>query len=586
MISRRKAIPRRVRLLVAELGLIIALVATSYVTHRQTELLAHAAAGPTVLPELLGAPTPSGPTPTPGRAVAVPVKGGALINPMRFSYEPDWYVPEVQKLLDGQPGPLKTLRVTIGDREHSFAEFLISQTSLYSLNPKVVLALLEMQSHIISSGTPSSDQVDWAMGYHGENEHWRGTVPQARWAMRELRRAVRDYAAPPDLVYADGSHSPVPGGLDVPQYALTRVVAATVNPGELPARLNGGPDSFVGTYTRMFGNGFAPPMDWPAPAAPFLSHPAEHMAPITSFFDHDLPFLHENGSLVSYRGDRSTTLSYDGHTGWDYGMRPPDPVLAAADGKVVFAGNSDDGCGVAHVVIIDHGNGYRTLYWHMSEVLVQPGPVKRGERIGIVGSSGCATGPHLHFQVQYLGRDVDPYGWCGPKGDDPWARYPGGQVSSWLWSWMPSPCNIPKGATLVDTGDAAFHKRGDGWQELAGGLGGTSLRVTSVVSSSVDVPTGIWQPDLPSAGRYRILAWVPYIDNGLSDASSVTYTVTFAAGSKTVNVDQSITANTWVDLGSYDFPSRGGAVRLAAQDGAAANGTTNVWFDALIWMKE
>ncbi|NJO83496.1 MAG: M23 family metallopeptidase, partial [Blastochloris sp.] len=84
-----------------------------------------------------------------------------------------------------------------------------------------------------------------------------------------------------------------------------------------------------------------------------------------------------------------------------------------------FAGNSDDGCITpARGVIIDHGNGYRTLYWHMSVLQVETGElVGQGAQLGIAGASGCAFGPHLHFQVQYLGRDVDPYGWCGVRAD-------------------------------------------------------------------------------------------------------------------------------------------------------------------------
>ena len=83
--------------------------------------------------------------------------------------------------------------------------------------------------------------------------------------------------------------------------------------------------------------------------------------------------MQPNGSIVTYRGDQGEYPAYDGHDGWDYGMLTPEPVLAAADGTVVFAGNSDDGCGVAQVVIIDHGNGYRTLYWHLARPEIEPG---------------------------------------------------------------------------------------------------------------------------------------------------------------------------------------------------------------------
>ncbi|GAC1356023.1 MAG: peptidoglycan DD-metalloendopeptidase family protein [Herpetosiphon sp.] len=582
--NRRTLFTRRARLSLAQLGLIVALCTTTYVTRRQTALLASAAPFSTAQPPV-ATPVEDATAPPVGPAVGVAAGSGTVINAVRFSYQPNWYAPAVQEFLNQQPGPLKSLRVPVGNRDHSFAEFLVSQTSLYSLNPQVVLALLEAQSGVISSPNPSQSQMDWAMGYHGENEHWRGLVPQTRWAIRELRRGIRDLVTPPELVYADGSHGPPPPTKDVGEYALTRVMAATTGRAELPARLVGGDRSFAATFRRWFGDPLALPSDLPAPAAPFLRHPADKMSSISSFFDHDLPLLRENGTVVTYRGDRSRTISYDGHTGWDYAMRPPDAVLAAAAGTVVFAGNSNDGCGIAHAVILDHGNGYRTLYWHLSEISVASGPVAAGQQIGVVGSSGCATGPHLHFEVQYLGRDVDPYGWCGPTGTDPWANYPAGQVSTWLWSWMPSPCALPRGTTVVSVGDAAFHRSGTGWEERAGGLGGTALRVTSVPTATTSASSAEWQPDLPSPGRYRVLAWVPYIDNGLPDAQSVQYTIS-AGSTVTATLDQSLLANSWADLGVHDWPARGGRVRLDARDGSMPAGGTNIWVDAVVWIKQ
>ncbi len=577
-------LPRRQRAALLLAAWLFALSATAVATERRTALLASAAPARTPISAdfaPLVTPTPEVTAVPLGPAVAVPEANGQLIDDRRFSYEPGWYAPEVQQFLDGQPGPLKALRVTIGDREHSFAEFLVSQTTLYSLNPKVVLALIEQQSGLLSTADASPEQLDWAFGYHGEDEHFRGVIPQARWALRELRRAVREYRSPPELVYADGSHSAPPENLSVSYYAILRMLAATTTPAELPGKLDAGAGSFLAVYSRLFGDGRPPPTGWPEPAAPFLQRPTRRTFPISSFFDHDLPFLRENGSLVSYRGDTSG-ISYDGHTGWDYALRPPEPVLAAAAGTVVFAGNSDDGCGVAHVVIIDHANGYRTLYWHLSEVLAAPGPITAGAEVGIVGASGCATGPHLHFQVQFLGRDVDPYGWCGPADADPWAGYPAGQRSTWLWQWMPSPCALPADGSVVDTGDAGFHRDGAGWTELAGGAGGAALQVTSVISGPPPA-LGLWQPTLPAAGRYRVMAWLPYIYNGLEDATAVTYTLTTATGALTITVDQAAAANSWADLGTYDFPASGAAVSLPAMGVAD---TTNVWYDAIIWIKQ
>jgi murein DD-endopeptidase MepM/ murein hydrolase activator NlpD len=575
---------RRLRLILIQVGLLLSVALTGTLVHRQSLLLPETSAAPrsTPAPEFASLPTRTGLTPTPGQAVSVP-KGprAKLIDDTRFFYAENYYAAQIQAFLDKQPGPLKSFRAQLGDQEESFAELLASRTVLYSLNPQVVLALIEQQSGLITQPDASPERLDWALNFHGEDEHWRGLLPQVRWATREMYRAQRDFPSAPELNYADASHSPVPAGLNVGGYAIARVLAATTSAAELPARLDGGPSSFVATFTRLFGDPREAVPVLHEPAAPFLSLPLDRMYAISSFFDHDTPYLQTNGSIVTYRGDRSETLSYDGHTGWDYAAKPPAPVLAAASGTVVFAGNADDNCG-AKAVIIDHGNGYRTLYWHLDEVLAKPGPVERGARIGVVGSSGCATGPHLHFQVEFLGQNIDPYGWCGPTGKDPWANHPAGVVNTWLWSYMPSPCHLPADAVVVEPGDPQWSKRGSGWETVAGGVGGSVARATSVVTPTADTSTGVWQPALPAAGRYRVLAWIPYVESDIPDATAVRYLVHHAGGEAPVVVDQSAAVNNWVDLGTYQF-QRGQAsfVRLEAVD---ANAPTNVWFDAVIWL--
>jgi murein DD-endopeptidase MepM/ murein hydrolase activator NlpD len=96
------------------------------------------------------------------------------------------------------------------------------------------------------------------------------------------------------------------------------------------------------------------------------------------------------------------------HSGLDLAAPAGTPVLAPADG--VAEVGSGGSCGV-HVVV-DHGGGIVTLYCHLQSAAVASGePVGRGERIGSVGSSGLATGAHLHFEVHVSGRPVDPAPW-------------------------------------------------------------------------------------------------------------------------------------------------------------------------------
>ena len=97
---------------------------------------------------------------------------------------------------------------------------------------------------------------------------------------------------------------------------------------------------------------------------------------------------------------------YSLHTGVDLGAAAGTAIYAAQDGTVVMSGTNG---GFGYCVIIDHGNGLRTLYGHCSKLLVSVGQtVKRGQTIALVGMTGSATGNHLHFEVQLNGTPVEP----------------------------------------------------------------------------------------------------------------------------------------------------------------------------------
>jgi murein DD-endopeptidase MepM/ murein hydrolase activator NlpD len=94
------------------------------------------------------------------------------------------------------------------------------------------------------------------------------------------------------------------------------------------------------------------------------------------------------------------------HTGIDFGASTGTPIKAAADGVVVVAGPRG---GYGNTVILDHGNALATLYAHQSRIVVAEGQtVAKGTTVGYVGSTGLATGPHLHFEVRVNGNPVDP----------------------------------------------------------------------------------------------------------------------------------------------------------------------------------
>jgi LysM repeat protein len=99
---------------------------------------------------------------------------------------------------------------------------------------------------------------------------------------------------------------------------------------------------------------------------------------------------------------------WSGHLGIDIAGAVGDGVFASDGGVVVFSGWSNGGYG--YMVMIDHGNGYQTLYAHLSAVNASCGQsVYPGSYIGAVGSTGNSTGSHLHFEVRYLGGFLSPW---------------------------------------------------------------------------------------------------------------------------------------------------------------------------------
>jgi len=167
-----------------------------------------------------------------------PAAPADFFDDRRLTYEPGFYVPQTQALLDAQPGPLKSLALVVGGRRHTFAEVLIGQTSYYSVNPKVILALLELQSRLLSAPGPSADQLGWAAGYQGENGNRRGLQAQVRWAVKQILTAKRDYPQYAPLTYADNSSAPPPPGMSLGKYAIARALAPTTSPDRLPALLD------------------------------------------------------------------------------------------------------------------------------------------------------------------------------------------------------------------------------------------------------------------------------------------------------------------------------------------------------------
>ncbi len=98
---------------------------------------------------------------------------------------------------------------------------------------------------------------------------------------------------------------------------------------------------------------------------------------------------------------------WSGHLAIDIAIGMGDPVWAADGGNVIYAGSYPY---YGNIILVDHGNGYQTLYAHLSEIAVSCGVgVHQGQVIGYGGSTGNSTGPHLHFEIRYLNDFVNPH---------------------------------------------------------------------------------------------------------------------------------------------------------------------------------
>lgn len=115
------------------------------------------------------------------------------------------------------------------------------------------------------------------------------------------------------------------------------------------------------------------------------------------------------GIITSYFGNRFHPVAkrYKFHSGVDIANDKGTPIHAAGDGVISFAGRMG---GYGNIVIINHENGYESLYGHNSKLLVKEGQViKKGEEIALMGTTGVSTGNHSHFEVRKNKKPINPF---------------------------------------------------------------------------------------------------------------------------------------------------------------------------------
>jgi murein DD-endopeptidase MepM/ murein hydrolase activator NlpD len=154
-------------------------------------------------------------------------------------------------------------------------------------------------------------------------------------------------------------------------------------------------------WVSKAGDGLGAPVELVSRSALSESHDAG-----AASFGRVIPLA--SGRLTSRFGMRFDPLAggHRMHSGIDLAAAEGTPVTAPQDGVVSFS-NWSGGYGL--LVAVEHASGVQTRYGHLSRVTVRPGQqVRKGQVLGLVGSTGRSTGPHLHYEIRHRGRAIDP----------------------------------------------------------------------------------------------------------------------------------------------------------------------------------
>lgn len=116
--------------------------------------------------------------------------------------------------------------------------------------------------------------------------------------------------------------------------------------------------------------------------------------------------IYRLGDGMKFREKHPVLGTPQWHHGQDFSTPHGTEVFATGSGKVIEAGWNG---GLGNCIVVDHGYGYRSTYGHLSNIKVTPGlNIKRGDLIGLSGSTGTSTGPHLHYQIDLFGQYKNP----------------------------------------------------------------------------------------------------------------------------------------------------------------------------------
>jgi murein DD-endopeptidase MepM/ murein hydrolase activator NlpD len=465
-----------------------------------------------------------------------------VTNKMMVGLE-HFYAPDIQRFLERRGSGLARFKLETPDGALTAAE-LIMNASIgydYMLNPKILIALLESISGLISNPAPTQDQLDYALGNHDPDV--RGFDKQLRWAAQQLgqayeRNAQRAANTQPQF-----------------EWSATLAFNSMSSPPEQFGRNALAPysaQSVARTYRLLFPVSAQTTASQSTPitldqisflAKPFKTHTALH-----SLIDHDSG----NASVLTFLSEARTDVQYLNHHGLDYLLAPNTTVYPAAKGKVAGYGSFSNICydgnenkrGATKWVAIDHYLNdddipdVRTRYLHLNSIGTPSHPLKVGADIdpntpaeepglSVVGLSGntglvdpcpenvndLTTGAHLHLDASFNPPEsrgafiafFDPFGWWSiTTANDPLLKLvktdktpPG---NSWLWS----------SSKTVDNLDASFERVGVNKADSTSIL---SADASSAYLFKTAGELAIWGLKAPQTGNYGVEVFIPNIPN-------------------------------------------------------------------------
>ncbi len=336
-----------------------------------------------------------------------------IIADGRLVFSPALFDFDVQIFLSSRSSQLANCKEEIEQQYWTAAEIVKFNAHYFSINPQVLLTLLQLQSGVVDNPASDPDALDYAMGYY--SPEFSGLYKQVNWAAQQLFAGFygrKYHDGDKALVFKDGTSRTADMDLTPGTFALHYMLAKTTDELSWKGLVGRGSGSFYQTFVELFGD----PLQDPNASLPIISGIPDSILPWTvgeTWYYTGGPHNYNGGtvgctsgpgcprpwSAVDYAppevvGCSPGSTSYLGNR-W---------IVAARSGSVIYSGQA--------LVKIDHGDGWATYYSHVSSTnRVGYGPVSQGDHVGHpsceVEPGGWTLGIHVHFATSYDGAFVD-----------------------------------------------------------------------------------------------------------------------------------------------------------------------------------